>query len=225
MASFITSLNGDQLVDYVNQQLASFYPDGNKNKVKDDLNVVIKNTLKRTEACFSKIRSRYYKYNEQFFFNHLNGDHYSMFLYILSNDVFKLVGNEDTASKIFLLNKSMFGVDAFYKIELPEVFIFVHPLGTILGNAKYSNYFVVYQGVTIGSKIDGVYPEFSERTVVYSNSSVIGHCKIGSNCVIGTKSFILDSIVSDNKMILGTHPSVKVVENDSSIMEYYFQFS
>lgn len=118
----------------------------------------------------------------------------------------------------------MFGIDVFYGIELPEVFMFVHPIGTILGNAKYSNYLVIYQGVTIGSLINGRYPSFGERTIVYSNSSVIGDCQFGNNCIVGTNCYVIDTNLDNNQIVLGGYPSNRVVPNKKPTIDYYFYF-
>ena len=56
-----------------------------------------------------------------------------------------LGGNFIKEFSTFLLNKLLFGIDVFYTVDLPKHYIFVHPIGTILGSgAIYSNYFVVY---------------------------------------------------------------------------------
>ena len=108
-----TTLNKQELCDYVSKQLNVFFPD-NKSNVTKKIETVIVAVLERVEKCFSKITVRYYKNSKgKTFFNHLNGDHYSMFLYLLSNQIFETLGDEDTASKCFLLNKTMFGLDAF----------------------------------------------------------------------------------------------------------------
>ena len=52
------------------------------------------------------------------------------------------------ASYAYYLNKIMNSVDWFYAIELPDVFCAEHPVGSVLGRAKWNgNRFFVYQRV------------------------------------------------------------------------------
>lgn len=216
------SLPENKLRDYLSKQIENNYPDGQTSTFNAAVGKVLFKVLSRLEMSFSRIKSRYYsKASGIPYFNHLNGDHYSAFLYLISNELYKL-GEEVLASKVFLLNKQMFGIDAFYRVELPEVFLFVHPIGTVLGNATYSNFFVVYQGVTIGSKTDGIYPKFSERTILYSNSSVIGNCNFGENIVVAANSTFIDRDADSNQVLLGHYPANRFVYNNNNLIESYF---
>ena len=49
----------------------------------------------------------------------------------------------------------MNGVDLFYAIELPPVFGAEHPLGSVMGRAKYGEGFFFYQGCTVGGTRKG----------------------------------------------------------------------
>ena len=44
----------------------------------------------------------------------------------------------------------MNSVDLFYAIELPQKFGAEHPLGSVMGRAKYGDGFFFYQGCTVG---------------------------------------------------------------------------
>lgn len=220
MKNLSLSINEPSLVTYVTKQLNHYFPDDDV-VTENTVASVIYDALARVERCFQTIHLPYYLKNENPFFNHLHGDHYAAFLYILSRQAY-LSSLEILATKIFLLNKALFGIDAFYTIQLPESFVFVHPLGTILGRATYSNHFVVYQGVTIGANAEGIYPTFSEQTLLFSNSSVIGECQIGKNFVLGAKSSLIDTIVPDNKVLVGNYPNHKILNNASNQIAKYF---
>jgi len=169
----------EQLNALVTNQLNSFFNDGN---LVDEalLEKYQEDTIDRLHNCFSHIKKPYFYENGQPIFNHLHGDHYAMYLYLLCNTIWRLDKNEKLASKVFLLNKSLHGIDAFYSLDLPEIFLFVHPIGTILGHAKYSNYFICYQNCTVGSTAeDRIYPVFEKEVALYSGASVIGKCAIG----------------------------------------------
>lgn len=222
MSLLTTSLDRNQLTGYVVRQLQSSFPDGQDQHLEARIDEVMDNVLRRLWTAFSKIKSRYYRNDQgEVFFNHLHGDHYCSFLYLLSNELYKN-GWEGEASKVFLLNKSLFGVDIFYGVKLPEVFMFIHPLGTVVGNAEYSDYLVIYQGATIGSLIDGKYPKFGERTIIYSNSSVIGDCQFGNNCVVGASSYVINTNLKDDQVVLGSYPQNRIIENKNPTIDYYF---
>ena len=45
------------------------------------------------------------------------------------------------ADKVYYLNKMLNSVDLFYAIELPERWSCKHPLGSVMGGAKYGDFF------------------------------------------------------------------------------------
>ena len=45
---------------------------------------------------------------------------------------------------------------------------------------------MIYQGVTIGGDLNGRYPSIKEGEALFAKSSVIGDCRVGSNCAIGS---------------------------------------
>lgn len=220
MKGFITSITKNDINEYLSKQLNYFYPDADIVR-KSDIQSALSVAMDRIEVCFEKIKLPYYRQGSASYFNHLNGDHYSMFLYLISNELYK---NQqiNIATKVFLLNKALFGVDAFYSISLPKYFLFVHPLGTVLGKASYSDYFVVYQRVTIGANEAAEYPIFSERTLLYSNSSVIGNCHLGTDFVLGANSSLINTKVADNSVVVGTYPAHVILNNKKKIINNFF---
>ena len=215
------SITESYLVDLVHSQLNNHFPDQHKIKIKTLLHC-IKNGIYRIQRCFDSIVLKYYGQADLSFFNHLHGDHYAMFLYFVSNEAY-LANDEILASKLFLLNKSLFGIDAFYSIKLPEHFLFVHPLGTVLGNADFGDFFVVYQGVTIGSTTEGIYPTFSSSTILYSNSSIIGNCHISENFVLGANATLVNTDISADKVVIGNYPNFSILENKNKLISNYFK--
>ncbi|MGN0639061.1 MAG: hypothetical protein ACI4J0_11875 [Huintestinicola sp.] len=105
----------------------------------------------------------------------------------------------------------MNGVEWYWNIELPEHFIVEHPIGSVLGKAKFGDYFCIYQGVTVGANFknsDCIWPEIGDNVTMYANSSVIGNCRIGNNVIIGANSFVFDQDVPDNCIVLGSSPDL-----------------
>jgi serine O-acetyltransferase len=217
----IVNIDKKRIVQYVSMQLSSFFPlDEELNKTL--LSTYVDMALERLAYCFSSINKKYYQNDNVAEFNVLNSDHYAMFLYFLSNTVYRQEGELTLAERLFLLNKSLHGLDAFYSISLPDIFYFVHPLGTVLGHANYSDYFVVYQGCTIGSTVAGKYPAFSKGVVMYEKSTVIGDCTVGENVIIGSNSSIIDCKIDHNSVVVGNYPTHRVLKNKYNVISGMF---
>lgn len=214
------SLSEKSLEKYVISQIILFYPDDTLIEQKA-ISHCVQQSLKRIRICFDAIRLKYYTNNQTSYFNHLHGDHYSSFLYLMSYYLHK-EGDEELASKFFLLNKAMFGIDAYYGITLPDHFLFVHPLGTVLGNAVYNDFLVVYQGVTVGATTEGIYPIFGGNNILYSNSSIIGDCYVGKDVTFSAKSMVINQNISDSVTVLGQFPSNRFKANTKCLIEKYF---
>ncbi|MGZ3769093.1 MAG: serine acetyltransferase [Bdellovibrio sp.] len=195
------SLNDSELANYLLGQVNNFFPDGRPISI-EAIQSILPAVLKRLNQCFVHINNKYFFDGTNAVFNHLHGDQYSMFLYLAANTAYRLGVGNDLASKLFLLNKSLHGIDAFYEVELPEIFLFVHPLGTVLGRANYKNYFLVYQNCGVGSNHD-IYPSLEEYVTLRPGSSVLGDCKIGRNCTIAAQSLVLDRDLKDNTVYIG----------------------
>ena len=134
-----------------------------------------------------------------------------IFLYRLSHLLGKIGGVNECADMVYYLNKIMHGIDWYHQIELPIHFLAEHPLGSVLGRAKYGDYFFVYQGTTVGgNRKDGIlcYPQIGNNVIMYANSSIIGDSKIGDNVIISANTTIMNEIVPDNCLVFGKSPNL-----------------
>lgn len=202
------SLKRDSLASFTSAQLNSFFPDAQPVE-KDFLLANLDETLVKVEYCFSFVNNRYFFDGKDVLFNHLNADQYAMFLYILSNVLYNKNYNTSICDKIFYLNKCLHGVDVFYEVDLPDIFLFVHPFGTVLGRGNYSNFFLVYQRCGIGSNND-VSPTLGEYVSLHPGSSVLGNCSVGENCKISTGSLLLDCSLENNSLYIGTPTNYRI---------------
>jgi len=221
LPSFAWSLDRDELSAYVARQLSFFAPPG-RTYVAGDVRPFIPAACRRVEKCFRAIRRKYYCVDGRCQFSHLHGDHYAAFLYLLGNTIHQTRRRSDLADATFILNKMLHGLDAFYAIELPDIFLFIHPVGTVLGNARYRDYFVVYQNCSIGSTTDGAYPQFNAGTVLFAKATVIGNCRVGSNVVFGANSFVLNLNVPSQTTVVGTYPQLRLISSKDIVSEKYF---
>jgi serine O-acetyltransferase len=199
--SFRSSLTLDRLLAYTCRQVNTHFPDDSP-VVPDEFQAFASITIERLEHCFSHINNRYFFDDNQVVFNHLHSDQYAMWLYLLSNQAYRNKCDPATCSKLFLLNKALHGLDAFYEVELPSVFLLVHPLGTVLGRANYSDFFVAYQRCGIGSNRDR-YPTLGQHVTLRPGAAILGNCQIGDHCQIATESLILDRDLPANTLYIG----------------------
>ena len=89
---------------------------------------------------------------------------------------------------------------------MPDIFHLEHPIGSVIGQAKMRDYLTIYQGVSIGGNLKMEYPTIEEGVVFFSNSTVIGSSKIGSNSAIGAGVQIYNKNISDNSAVSLRHP-------------------
>lgn len=217
-----TSLGIPDLAAYVAGQLDAFFPDRDR---FDAVALVpwVERAWPRVGHCFGRIRRKYFVEDGETVFSHRHSDHYAMFLYLLSNSVHRDGGPVSLAEKLFLLNKALHGLDCYYAVELPPVFLFIHPVGTVLGNGRYGDYLVVYQNVSVGADIDGVYPSFGQGVVLFSKSSVLGACEVGGDVVFGAGAFILNTVIPDGSVVVGGFPRHRVISRPMDVVRDYFQ--
>lgn len=136
---------------------------------------------------------------------------YTVFLYKLSNKLYKN-NYIETASKIYYLNKIMNSVELFYEVEMPQNFFLDHPLGSVMGRAKYGEFFTFSQGCTVGEN-KGVYPRIGNFVTMMSNSKIVGKSIIGNNCIIAANTYVKDAIVPDDTIVFNNGTELVFKEN------------
>ncbi len=202
----IFSLTKHELVKYVSTQINMFMPDNNP--IDSCIEKCMDTTLERVEHCFKRIIIPYYRINindqkkPDTIFNHLNTDQYAMFLYILSNELWNWYQDFNIASKVMYLNKILHSINCMYEVKLPDIFCFYHTIGTVIGkSATFSNYIVIFNGVTIGAQ-SGKGSVFEEGVSLLPQSSVVGNSHIGKNSSIGIGSTIYNMEVPENAIAI-----------------------
>jgi serine O-acetyltransferase len=193
----VQSLPGNSLTDYVKKQLLNFYPDGHELLIDENS---IKQTLKRVEHCFSHVCLKHYFNGRETIFNHLFSDHYVMFVWFLSNEIFRMHGKNSTSNKLYYLNKSLNGIDCMYDTNMPDIFLIFHGVGTMLGKADYSDFFVALHGCTIGSH-RGKYPVLGKGVSLTANSSIIGNCNIGNRVSVSSFTSLFEKNILPDHVV------------------------
>ena len=207
-------ITNEELSNYVAKQLNNLFPSANLVRPEEVFGIQ-KKALEKIDYCFSKINIKYFFNGKNTIFNHLNGDQYSMYLYIMSNIAFKDYSNDHLASKLYLLNKALHGIDAFYEVKLPEIFVFIHPVGTILGRASYKDYLQVYQRRGIGTNKNNK-PDLGKYLTLHPGASILGKSNIGDNCSIASDSILIDMDLKANQLYIG-NPKKFYLQNRADV--------
>ena len=171
----------------------------------------IEKALARVKHNFSFSKNKYYKKNGIVFFSPFHSGQWTIFLYYLSNTIYKLREDSEICDKIYYLNRMMNSCDLYYEVSLPDVFFLDHPVGSVMGRAEYGNFFSFSQGCTVGNN-KGIFPKFGNNVIMMSNSKVLGRCAIGNNVIISANTYIKDTDIPDNSIIFGSSPNL-IIKN------------
>ena len=214
------SIEPGDLSLYVANQVSNLFPD--RSVGGGEFSPFMDKTLERLDFCFSRIHMKYYIDDGATVFNHLNTNQYASFLYFLSNTIHREKGDPGLAERVFALNKALNGIDLFYEVEMPDVFLLVHPVGAVLGRARYGDFLCVYQGCSVGADLDGVYPILGEGVVLYGGSRVIGNSRIGDNCWIAPNAVVLNAEVPSDNIAFGLPPNMETKPASHNVREKIF---
>lgn len=206
------SLPRDELRDYIGRQLDHFFPDGNTMR-GSDIDRALDIALDRAEHSFSRTAVRGYSDGRGgALFSHLHSDQYAQFLYYFSNSLWKLSENKPICDKLICLNKALNGYFFSYKCGLPDIFLFVHSVGSIIGNAEYGDFLVILQNVTVNTGA-GRPPKLGRGVCLAAGAKIIGHQPIGDRTSIGVDALVYDQAIPPDKVV-ERGPDGKIVVRD-----------
>ena len=183
-------------------QLHNYYPIGGWEREFDD---VYPTVIERLDCCFSHVKNKYYHNNGETLFNPLHVAQWTMFLYMMANELSKN-GNTDLCDMIYGLSKMASSADIFYGVEMPRIWFFDHPQGSVMGRAKYNDYFTFSQGCTVGNN-KGKFPVFGKHVSMLSNSKVLGDCHIGDHVIFSANTYVIDTDIPPYSIVFGTAPN------------------
>ena len=133
----------------------------------------------------------------------MHGDQSAALYYFAANSAWRDFGDDELAARFFLLNKRHNALVCMYDTMLPDIFVLIHTVGTVLGKATYGNFLAVYQNVTVGSD-NGRQPVIGEHAVLYGGSMVVGACNLDANVAVSAGTVLInfdcpaDSVVAGN---------------------------
>ena len=210
-----------ELAGYLARQLTHFFPDGKVHA--QELATHVDVALERLEHCFLRVRRRGYFDGTSATFDHLYTDQYAAFLWFMGNTIHKAGGDRSVATKCYALNKALHGLDVYFEVELPSVFCFQHPVGTVIGRAKLSDYLFVYQNVNIGGSVDLDYPTLGTGVVLFNGAAVTGATSLGDNVWVGPQAQVKSGVVPSSSLVFGSGPSLITKAATRDVREHFFE--
>ncbi|MBU2703212.1 serine O-acetyltransferase [Sporomusaceae bacterium BoRhaA] len=217
------SLSTSELKEFIGRQLEAFFPDKYLFRGKD-IDTSMNLALERVEYCFKHVAYNTYHVDSETYFSHLNSDQYSQFLYFFSNSLWTNSQNKPICDKLILLNKMLNGMFVTYKCCLPAIFLFIHPVGTVIGNAIYDNYLVFESNVTINTTKDGINtPKIGKGVFFSTGATIIGDKIIGDRSSIGARTLIFNKEVPQDSIALTREDgSLNIIKRKKPCMAQFF---
>lgn len=213
-----------ELQNHVQWQLKNFFC------CDIDVSKYLDLAIAKTNYCLSDSNCKYMPENiggGGIAFSVFHSGQYCVFLYYLSCVMFDMDGDGHNAEKVYYLNKALNAVDLFYEISLPDVWFVEHPLGAVMGRAKYSDYFFFFQGCTVGSN-HRIYPTIGEHVMMMSNSKILGDAHIGDHVIIAANTYIKADTIPSCSVVFGESPNLvikhKTVEEIANMLDGYVPF-
>lgn len=203
----VMSLTVSELYEFMKHQLDMFFYDKYSFE-GTDIHTAIKLALDRIEYCYQYVvLKNYHTDGGDVLFNHLHGDQYAQFLYYFSNSLWNLSQNKPICDKIIQLNKALNSVFITYNAGLPDIFAWVHPVGTVLGNAEYSNFFICNQECTVGTRLnrgkDGRTPKLGKGLFLGAGAKITDYQEdVGDRVMIGAGTMLFKGPVPDDSLVI-----------------------
>ncbi len=196
------------LPSLLERQLSGFFP------VSEDEISLIKKAmpavLGRVEHCLANVDNKYFRRDGEVFFSPFHSGQWLIFLCYMANTLssdsnMDLRLRKTIADKVYYLNKIMHSVDIYHEVELPSVFFMEHPVGTVLGRARYSDGFMAYQGCTVGGN-KGHYPTLGRNFRMMSGSKILGDSHVGDNVTLAANTYVKDTDIPSGATVFGSSP-------------------
>ncbi|MBE5924472.1 MAG: hypothetical protein E7271_08400 [Lachnospiraceae bacterium] len=222
-------MSKNELKEYMRRQLNNYFPD-NYDMVGNDVDIAFDLGLERLENCFKYLTFPAYCDDlGQTYFSHLHGDQYAQFLYYFSNSLWKTSENKPICDKLMYLNRVLNNFFFSYKGKLPDIFFLGHPIGTILGNAVYSDFLVVFQNVTINTSADeqgNPAPVLGKGLFMGAGAKIIGNKPVGDRVSISVDTVVYDKAIPNDKVVLSDSEGNIVIKDrkkNTCMAQNYFR--
>jgi serine O-acetyltransferase len=208
----------DSLAAYTAAQIAAIIPDGRSDALRAVVAAHLPETLERLHRCINAVAP--WRPDQ---FNTLQSSQYCTYLYFLANTIWRREGDAASATRLFLLNKALNGIDLFYEIAMPQVFYIGHSVGIVLAKATYGEFLVLYQNSTIGRHKEHI-PTIGEGVVVYPNSAIVGRSVVEDGAVISQGTSVINARVpKEHAAFRGADGALAFRPSPPGLLSEYFR--
>lgn len=178
--------------------------------------------LARCDNCFKHIMIPSYRdEKKESCFSHLHRDQYATFLYFLANIIWRQHHEKQLCDKLLNLQSILHNFFLSYKCDMPDLFLLNHPMGSVIGNAKYADGLCISQNVTVNTNPDLC---FGQGVYIGAGASVIGNKPIGNRVSIGTNVLIHNQSIEDDHTCIcdGGKMVIRLRKSDKCFAEQIF---
>ena len=191
----------------------------------DEVKSYLDSALEISEERFILNKSKYYTSTDRLRAQ-FNSTHYSshaLILYQLARECF-LDGRIDLAEKTYFLNVATTATDLYYEVELPIRTGCDHPLGSVIGRARFEADSSLFfrQGCNIGGNRNEngtpIYPEIKGSLYLNPRSSLIGDCTILGIVVLGNGAYVKNCEALENVVVFGISPNLTIKPINESLV-------
>lgn len=197
------------VADYTNQLTTRFALE--MDLVEDEVEFIDRHKKSVFQQFENNRKRQSNKYSELNIYNIDQTLHYYIFL---QRSLFGL-GSLELAEKLYYFLRKTYCIDIHPSRLLPEYFLLVHPIGTVIGNASFADFLVVYQNVTVGGSPKLEYPTIGQACVLYGGSKIIGRSVLGDNVTVGAGVIINNEQVPDNTILYIDHNNLRQVKHNT----------
>ncbi len=209
------SLFPEELKKYIELQIDKNIPDGKMLEgmiLKSD----IEKALDKCDYCFKHIRNAaFFDEKGQTYFSHLHADQYGMFLVYLGSLIWKERKDKLVCDRLMYLNRVLHSFLMSYKAKVPDIFWLAHPIGSVIGNADYSDYLYISQNCTINTAGNGqeLKPHIGQFFSMGAGAALVSDKPIGDNCSIGVNALLFNKELKDNSIVINNNGKTEILEN------------
>lgn len=221
-----------------NKELFEQFIDDHLKTVNLTINIIENNIL---NTVYSKIYERFKLIKNKYYKNDngepvINAYHYSqtiLFLQCLSHEHYinslTTIDNNikqkyiDIANRIYYLNTVSGNCDLFYETNYPIKMFCDHPLGSVIGRAKFDEKASLSfaQNCNIGNN-KNIYPVIKGNLVMFPNSSLLGNTTIKGTVVLSNGAYVKDEGELEDILIFGRSPNIikKKIDNINKFLVF-----
>lgn len=224
------TLERENLSAYVLKQLDFYIPDGYVVEQKYWLEA-IGTALIRCDNCFKHILIPQYRdSNKESLFSHLHRDQYATFLYFLGNTLWVHYHEKQLCDKLLNLQSILHSFFLSYKCEMPDIFCLGHPIGSIIGNARYSDGLYINQNVTVNTHVDdkgNTDLVLGKGVTLCAGATIIGNKPIGDRVTIGPNVLIHNEKIESDYTCINQRGEIinRMRKSEKCVAEQIFDIS